>query len=164
MAEHILSKLLLVEDDLGLQRQLAWTFDDFEVLRAEDRVTAQEGLDREPPSVVLLDLGLPPDADGPSEGLATLQAVLRASPESKVIMMSGQTEREFALKAVALGAYDFYQKPICTDEIRLIVGRAQRLYELERENRKLARAQGAAPLPGVLTSNPAMLETCRDIA
>jgi two-component system NtrC family response regulator len=164
MAEHVPPKLLLVEDDLGLQRQLAWTFDDFEVLRAEDRVTAKEVLDREQPSVVLLDLGLPPDADGPSEGLATLQTVLRTSPESKVIMMSGQTEREFALKAVALGAYDFYQKPICMDEIRLIVGRAQRLYELEQENRRLARRHTGAPLPGVLTSNPAMLESCRDIA
>jgi two-component system, NtrC family, response regulator len=113
---------------------------------------------------VLLDLGLPPDADGPSEGLATLQAVLQASPESKVIMMSGQTEREFALKAVALGAYDFYQKPIAEDEIRLIVGRAQRLFELEQENRKLAQRQAETPLPGILTSNPEMLEICRDIA
>jgi two-component system NtrC family response regulator len=164
MAEHLTPKLLLVEDDLGLQRQLAWTFEDFKVLRAGDRATAEEVLDREQPSVVLLDLGLPPDADGPSEGLATLQAVLRSSPESKVIMMSGQTEREFALKAVALGAYDFYQKPISLDEIRLIVGRAQRLYELEQENRRLSRRQDGAPLPGVLTSNPAMLELCRDIA
>src|SRR3546814_2866116 len=93
MAERKPPKLLLVEDDLGLQRQLAWTFDDFEVFRAGDRTAAVDVLERERPSVVLLDLGLPPDADGPSEGLATLQAVLRASPESKVIMMSGQTER-----------------------------------------------------------------------
>ncbi|WP_193369786.1 PEP-CTERM-box response regulator transcription factor [Pelagibius marinus] len=164
MAEHKRPKLLLVEDDQGLQRQLAWAFDDFEVLKAEDRPTAEAVLDQEKPSVVLLDLGLPPDADGPSEGLATLQAVLRASPDSKVIMMSGQTEREFALKAVALGAYDFYQKPLSVDEIRLIVGRAQRLYELEQENRRLARHQGGTPLPGVLTSNPAMLEVCSDIA
>jgi two-component system, NtrC family, response regulator len=164
MADQKRSKLLLVEDDLGLQRQLAWTFDDCEVFRAQDRATAEAVLDRERPSVVLLDLGLPPDADGPSEGLATLQAVLQASPESKVIMMSGQTEREFALKAVALGAYDFYQKPIAEDEIRLIVGRAQRLFELEQENRKLAQRQAETPLPGILTSNPEMLEICRDIA
>ncbi|HEY9550019.1 MAG TPA: PEP-CTERM-box response regulator transcription factor [Kiloniellaceae bacterium] len=164
MAERKSPKLLLVEDDLGLQRQLAWTFDDFEVLRADSRASAEQALERERPSVVLLDLGLPPDADGPSEGLATLQAVLRASPESKVIMMSGQTEREFALKAVALGAYDFYQKPISVDEIRLIVGRAQRLFELEQENRKLARRQTGTPLPGVVTTNPEMLELCRDIA
>src|SRR3546814_12963007 len=126
MAERNPPKLLLVEDDLGLQRQLAWAFDDFEVFRASDRASAEAVLNRERPSVVLLDLGLPPDADRPSEGLATLQSVLRGSPESKVIMMSGQTERDFALKAVALGAYDFYQKPIALDEIPLIVGRAQR--------------------------------------
>src|SRR3546814_4952780 len=101
MAERNPPKLLLVEDDLGLQRQLAWAFDDFEVFRASDRASAEAVLSRERPSVVLLDLGLPPDADGPSEGLATLQSVLRGSPESKVIMMSGQTERDFALKAVA---------------------------------------------------------------
>ena len=157
-------KLLLVEDDVGLQSQLAWTFEDFEVLKAQDRAGAEGILKREKPSVILLDLGLPPDADGPSEGLATLQAVLRASPDSKVIMMSGQTEREFALRAVALGAYDFYQKPISVDEIRLIVGRAQHVFELEQENRRLAQRSTATPLPGVLTSNPEMLEACQDVA
>ncbi len=157
------SKLLLVEDDLGLQRQLAWTFEDFEVLRAEDRATAENVLKREKPSVILLDLGLPPDADGPSEGLATLQAALRASPESKVIMMSGQTEREFALKAIALGAFDFYQKPISVDEIRLIVGRAQHVFELEQDNRRLAQRTTGGPLPGFVTTNPQMLEACQDI-
>src|ERR1700754_3278021 len=122
MRDHKRPKLLLVEDDLGLQRQLAWTFEDFEVFRAGDRTAAENVLKREKPSVILLDLGLPPDADGPSEGLAALQSALRASPDSKVIMMSGQTERAFALKAVALGAYDFYQKPISVEEIQLIVG------------------------------------------
>ena len=164
MADQKKPHLLLVEDDNGLQKQLAWAFDDFEVSRASDRASAQAVLDQERPSVVLLDLGLPPDADGPSEGLATLRAVLQASPESKVIMMSGQTDREFALKAVALGAYDFYQKPIAIDEIRLIVSRAQRLFELEQENHRLAQGQAGTPLPGVLTSNPQMLEVCRDIA
>lgn len=156
-------KLLIVEDDLGLQRQLAWTFEDFEVFRAENRATAEDVLKRERPSVILLDLGLPPDADGPSEGLATLQAALRALPDSKIIMMSGQTEREFALKAVALGAYDFYQKPISVDDIRLIVGRAQHVFDLEQENRRLAQRSSGATLPGVLTSNPEMLEACQDI-
>jgi two-component system, NtrC family, response regulator len=157
-------KLLIVEDDAGLQRQLAWTFEDFEVFKAEDRVAAETVVKRERPSVILLDLGLPPDADGPSEGLATLQAALRASPDSKVIMMSGQIEREFALKAVALGAYDFYQKPISVEEIQLIVGRAQHLFELEKENRRLNQRPNGAALPGVVTSNPEMLETCQDIA
>ena len=163
MPDHKRPKLLLVEDDAGLQRQLAWAFEDFEVLRAGDRVAAESTLQRDKPSVILLDLGLPPDADGPSEGLATLQAALRASPDSKVIMMSGQTEREFALKAVALGAYDFYQKPISVDELRLIVARAQHVFELEQENRRLAQRPTGIPIPGVLTSNPEMLEACQDI-
>lgn len=163
MRDNKRPKLLLVEDDLGLQRQLAWTFEGFEVFKAEDRAAAENVLKREKPSVILLDLGLPPDADGPSEGLATLQAALRASPDSKVIMMSGQTEREFALKAVALGAYDFYQKPISVDEIQLIVGRAQHVFELEQDNRRLAQRSVATPLPGFLTSNPEMLEACQDI-
>src|SRR5215510_10304015 len=150
MRDQKRSKLLLIEDDVGLQKQLAWTFADFEVLRAHDRATAENVLKRDKPSVILLDLGLPPDADGPSEGLATLQSALRASPDSKVIMMSGQTEREFALKAIALGAFDFYQKPISVDEIRLIVGRAQHVFELEQENRRLAQRTNAAALPGVL--------------
>jgi two-component system NtrC family response regulator len=164
MAELKRPKLLIVEDDAGLQRQLAWTFENFEVFKAGDRAAAENVLKREKPSVILLDLGLPPDADGPSEGLATLQAALRTSPDSKVIMMSGQTEREFALKAVALGAYDFYQKPISVDEIQLIVGRAQRLFELEQENRRLAQRPNGGALPGVITSNPEMLEACQDIS
>ena len=164
MADLKRPKLLLVEDDAGLQRQLAWTFEDFEVFKADDRMTAENVVKREKPSVILLDLGLPPDSDGPSEGLATLQAALRASPESKVIMMSGQTEREFALKAVALGAYDFYQKPISVDEIRLIVARAQHVFQLEQENRKLAQRSLGVPIPGVITSNPEMLRACQYIA
>src|SRR3546814_911320 len=97
MAERNPPKLLLVEDDLGLQRQLAWAFDDFEVFRASDRASAEAVLSRERPSVVLLDLGLPPDADGPSEGSATLRAGLGGSAESKVVMMSGRYERDVSL-------------------------------------------------------------------
>ena len=149
MAEPIPPKLLLVEDDPGLRRQLAWAFDDYEVLTAEDRASAEKVLDTEQPPVVLMDLGLPPDPDGPSEGLATLQSVLRASPATKVIIMSGQTERDYALKAVALGAYDFYQKPIDVDEIKLIVDRAQRLYKLEEENARLQQRTGARACPAL---------------
>jgi len=164
MAELTPPKLLLVEDDPGLRRQLAWAFDDYEVLTAEDRVSAEKVLETERPPVVLMDLGLPPDPDGPSEGLATLQSVLRASPATKVIIMSGQTERDYALKAVALGAYDFYQKPIDVDEIKLIVDRAQRLFKLEEENRGLLRRSGGSTLPGVVTSNPEMLKICDEVA
>lgn len=104
-------KLLIVEDDEGIQRQLRWSFEDYEVLIAGDRASAIEILRAEEPKVVTLDLGLPPDPDGATEGLATLEEILSLSPDTKVIMVSGNEERQNAMQAVALGAYDFYQKP-----------------------------------------------------
>ncbi len=103
------SALLIVEDDPGLQKQLRWSFEDYGVAVAGDRDSALAQLTKKRPQVVLLDLGLPPDPDGPSAGLALLQAILQTAPATKVIMMSGQTDRDYALKAIALGAYDFYQ-------------------------------------------------------
>src|SRR3546814_16287044 len=137
MAERNPPKLLLVEDDLGLQRQLAWAFDDFEVFRASDRASAEAVLSRERPSVVLLDLGLPPDADGPSEGLATLQSVLRGSPERKVLMMSGQNARDFALQAMAPVAHDFNKKPIELDGLPHSVERTPRTPNPGQDTRQL---------------------------
>jgi two-component system NtrC family response regulator len=115
------------------------------------------------PQAVLLDLGLPPDPDGPSVGMAILQAILQTAPATKVIMMSGQTDRAYALKAIALGAYDFYQKPITIDEVQLIVARAQRLYQLEAENRQLAKARGGEALPGFITTHPELLRLCDEL-
>src|SRR3546814_2583696 len=131
--------LLIVEDDSGLQKQLRWSFEDYEVAVANDQESALAQLAKTRPQVVLLDLGLPPDPDGPSAGMAILQAVLQAAPTTKVIMMSGQTDRAYAIKAIALGAYDFYQKPIKVEEIQLIVNRAQTLHQLELENRQLVK-------------------------
>ena len=105
-------KLLIVEDDLGLQRQMAWTFEDYEVVRAVDRESALALVASAAPPVITLDLGLPPDPDGGSEGLATLERIRQVSPHAKVIVVTGSDEREHALKAISLGAYDFYQKPI----------------------------------------------------
>ncbi|MEQ9606386.1 MAG: sigma 54-interacting transcriptional regulator, partial [Kiloniellaceae bacterium] len=155
--------LLIVEDDSGLQKQLRWSFEDYTVAVANDQASALAQLAKIQPQVVLLDLGLPPDPDGPSAGLAVLQAVLQAAPATKVIMMSGQTDRAYALKAIALGAYDFYQKPIKVEEIQLIVRRAQRLYELEAENRQLTGARGGEALPGFVTTHPALLELCDEL-
>ncbi|MBL0967473.1 MAG: response regulator, partial [Blastomonas sp.] len=110
-----LPRLLVVEDDAGLQRQLKWAFDDFEVLCAGDRASAIDLLRYEEPDVVTLDLGLPPDPDGVSEGFATLAEILRLKPDTKVIIASGHGERQSARDAIAQGAYDFYRKPVEID-------------------------------------------------
>ncbi len=156
-------KLLIVDDEPGIRRQLKWAFDGVDVQLAEDRKSAIAKQAESPGSVVLLDLGLPPNQDGPSEGLATLKAIMEKTPHAKVIVMTGQTERDYALKSIALGAYDFYAKPLDLDEVTLIVERAFLLYELEEENRRLQAAQGAGALPGLLTNSPAMKEVCTSI-
>jgi two-component system NtrC family response regulator len=157
------SKLLVVDDDQGLRGQLRWAFDDREVLLAGDRREALAEVKKEKPSVVLLDLGLPPDPHGPTEGLATLEGILSLAPETKIIVMSGQTQRDYAVQAVARGAYDFYQKPIEIETLGLIVRRAFHLFSLEDENRTLMRSAAKMPLPGLVTANPKMLEICQQL-
>ncbi|MBI5751629.1 MAG: PEP-CTERM-box response regulator transcription factor [Hydrogenophilales bacterium] len=154
--------LLLVEDDLGLQKQLKWSFDDLEVVIAGDREAALAAVRRYEPPVVTLDLGLPPDADGATEGLATLEQILALAPSTKVIVVSGNQDRANAVKAVALGAYDFYHKPIEPDILRLIVNRALHLHQLEAENRKLQVRQGTA-LQGIITGSAVMQKICRTV-
>lgn len=154
--------LLLVEDDLGLQKQLKWSFDDLEVVIAGDREAALAAVRRYEPPVVTLDLGLPPDADGATEGLATLEQILALAPSTKVIVVSGNQDRANAVKAVALGAYDFYQKPIEPEILRLIVNRALHLHQLEAENRKLQVRQGTA-LQGVITGSVVLQKICRTV-
>ncbi len=155
--------LLIVDDDEGLRRQLSWAFDDCEVIVAGDRQSAL-GLVREHhPPVVVLDLGLPPDPHGPTEGMAVLQAILAQEPATKVIVMSGQTQREYAVQAVARGAYDFYQKPIEIETLNLIVQRAYHLHSLEEENRRLQGVDVRTALPGLITTNTDMLRLCEEI-
>ncbi|WP_040406135.1 PEP-CTERM-box response regulator transcription factor [Ectothiorhodospira sp. PHS-1] len=155
--------LLLVEDDPGLLSQLRWCFDDFEVLTAQNRDEAIAQLRRGEPSVVTLDLGLPPDPGGATEGLATLEQILSLAPETKVVVVTGNNDRDNAVRAVALGAYDFYQKPVDADFLNLIVKRAHRLFELEAENRRLSARQATEPLPGLIAASPEMLKVCRTV-
>jgi putative PEP-CTERM system response regulator len=150
-------KLLIVEDDAGLQRQLRWAYDDYEVVVAGDRREAIDAVRAEEPAVVTLDLGLPPDPDGVSEGFATLAEILRLKPDTKVIVASGHGARESALRAIAEGAWDFYQKPIDIDALGLIVARAFHVHALEEENRRLATASREA-LGGLITAAPEMLK------
>tara|TARA_R110001599_G_scaffold353742_2_gene596073 strand:+ start:56046 stop:57410 length:1365 start_codon:yes stop_codon:yes gene_type:complete len=155
--------LLVVEDDKGLQSQLRWAFEDFEVVISGDREDAIAQLRRVEPGVVLLDLGLPPDPGGVTEGLATLQEILSLTPETKIIVVTGDNDRANAVKAIALGAYDFYQKPADPEILGLIVERAYRVYELELENRRLQQYQRESPLSGIIAASPKMLEVCRTV-
>jgi two-component system NtrC family response regulator len=155
--------LLVVEDDLGIQDQLRWCFDRYEVVIAGNRVSAMEQLRRHQPSVVTLDLGLPPDADGISEGLATLEEIVATSPDTKVIVVTGQNDRENAVRAVGSGAYDFYHKPIDADILGMIVNRAYRLRELEMENRDLVQQKADHTVGGVVACSPEMVKVCRTV-
>ena len=134
--------LLIVEDDAGLQAQLKWAWPDFNVVIAGDRSSALAALRADEPPVVTLDLGLPPDPDGTSEGFAVLDEIMALKPDTKVIVASGHGARESALQAIARGAYDFYQKPVDIEALGLIVRRALQLHRIEAENRQLAARSG----------------------
>jgi len=161
----LLPKLLIVEDDAGLQAQLKWAYEDFEVVVAGDRPTALALLRSEMPDVVTLDLGLPPDPDGTSEGFAVLDEIMALKPDTKVIVASGHGARESALQAIARGAYDFYQKPVDIDALGHIVRRALQLHRLEDENRRLAsRVEKDEKVLGrLITAAPEMIRVARTI-
>ena len=156
-------KLLIVEDDEGLQSQLKWCFDDYDVLIADTRQAAIDELRRHEPAVVLQDLGLPPDAEGVTEGLKSLEEILRLAPGTKVIVVTGHGDQDNAVKAVGLGAYDFYQKPVDTDTLQLLVSRAFHIADLENENRRLLANNGHSPLDGIVAASESMLHVCRMI-
>lgn len=156
-------KLLIVEDDSGLQSQLRWSFDDFDVAVAEDRETTLAQLRRFEPSVVTLDLGLPPDPGGVLEGFRALEEILALAPGTKVIVVTGHNDRTNAMRAIEMGAYDFFEKPIDPDLLGISVSRAARLHEIEQENLRLKLSQGNVALDGLIASSPEMLKVCRVI-
>ena len=156
-------KLLVVEDDEGLQRQLKWSYEDYQVLAAGDRASAIEALRAHEPAVVTLDLGLPPDPDGVSEGFAALEEILRLKPDTKVIVASGHGARQSAQRAILTGAYDFYQKPVDFDELGMIVKRAFHLFDIEAENRHLHTLGSETILGGLITASPTMIKVARMI-
>ncbi|MEP7282307.1 MAG: PEP-CTERM-box response regulator transcription factor [Rubrivivax sp.] len=153
--------LLIVEDDLALQKQIKWSLDRFESVTAFDRDSALVAVRRHQPAVVTMDLGLPPDADGTSEGFKLLEQLLEIDPHAKVIVLTGQNDQANALRAVALGAYDFFAKPFEPELLGLTIDRAFRLFELQTENRRLQATQHPEPLAGLLTRDEAMLALCR---
>lgn len=150
--------LLVVEDDAGLQRQLRWAYEDYEVVIAGDRESAIAAVRAHRPAVVTLDLGLPPDADGATEGFATLDEIMAIAPHTKVIVASGHGARESARRAIAQGAFDFYQKPVDIDELGFLVGRAFHVAQLEAENRRMAANHKAGPMENLVTGAPEMLK------
>jgi two-component system NtrC family response regulator len=155
--------VLVVEDDPGLSKQLKWSLDGYETAFAADRPEAIASLRRHEPSVVLLDLGLPPDAEGVTEGFETLREILSLAPQTKVIVVTGNADRDNALKAVRFGAFDFYQKPVDVEVLKLLVDRAARMAALERENRRLAMLPERSPIAGIIAADEAMLKLCRTI-
>jgi two-component system, NtrC family, response regulator len=162
MADKKIS-LLILEDDEGLRRQYRWALPEYDLHLAESRPQAIASFRSVMPPIAILDLGLPPDPDGASEGLATLEALREISPDSKFIIATGNELREHALRAVELGAYDFYQKPIDIDVLRIIVSRALRLHELEAENKRLAANASQSRIDGIIGTSDAMQNLVRVI-
>ncbi|MBL8449943.1 MAG: PEP-CTERM-box response regulator transcription factor [Dechloromonas sp.] len=155
--------LLVVEDDPALQKQIKWSFDQYDVVTASDRESALAQLKRHQPAVVTMDLGLPPDPDSVSEGFRLLEQMVAAEPDIKVIVLTGQNDQTNALRAVALGAYDFFAKPFEPDLLALTVDRAFRLYDLQKENQRLHAMRQPDALNGLITRDPEMLRLCRTI-
>ncbi|MCC5887230.1 MAG: PEP-CTERM-box response regulator transcription factor [Gammaproteobacteria bacterium] len=155
-------RLLVVEDDAGLQTQLRWCFDDsIEVSIADDRTSAIAAFRRDQPQVVTLDLGLPPDPGGATVGFEILRELQELAPNTHVIVITGREEHEHAVKAIAQGAFDYYQKPIDADTLNFVVERAFRIAELEAENARLQSQAQRSPLEGVIAASEPMLRIAR---
>ncbi len=163
MTTEKMRALLIVEDDLALQKQIKWSLDRFESVVANDRESALIQLRRHSPAVVTMDLGLPPDPDSVSEGFKLLEQILAVDADTKVIVLTGQNDRANALRAVAIGAYDFFAKPFEPELLNLTVERAFRLAELQAENRRLQAMHQPDALAGLMTRDPGMLRVCRTI-
>ena len=138
-----LEKLLIVDDSSEIRKQLKWGLGkEYRILLAESVDEALKLFEQHAPKVVTLDLGLPPDIDGASEGLRCLQQMLQKRPTGKIIVLSGNENHANALTAVDMGAYDYYHKPIDLDELKIILSRAFHVAGLEEENRRLQASAG----------------------
>ena len=155
-------RLLIIEDDPGLQSQLRWCFEDEEILLAENEEIALAHIRRSEPQVVTLDLGLPPDPGGTTVGFELLEKILCLLPHTKIIVVTGREEKDNAVRAIGMGAYDFYQKPVDADILKLIVDRAFRLHQLELDNKALTKARSTS-IDGLITSCSNMLSVCRTV-
>lgn len=154
--------LLIVEDDKGLQTQLKWHFSDYHVVLAANQKDAITAIRLHEPKVMIQDLGLPPDADGVTQGFELLQQALQLNPHLKIIVMTGNEGNEHAMEAIKLGSYDFYTKPVEPDTLDLIVQRAFHIHHLEEQNRQLSQQQSSM-LTGFIASDTKMLKICNMI-
>ncbi|GAB4388023.1 MAG: PEP-CTERM-box response regulator transcription factor [Thermodesulfovibrionales bacterium] len=164
-----MENLLVIDDNEEIRTQLKWGLGkDYSVHLAEDAGKGLSLFGKLRPKAVVLDLGLPPHEDSTEEGFRFLEAALRERPHTKVVVVTGDEQRESALKAVGMGAYDYYQKPVDLKELKVIIQRAFHLYNIEEENRKLQGAlRRSSELEGMMGQCPAMLEvfsTIRKIA
>jgi two-component system NtrC family response regulator len=133
-----MEKLLIVDDNNDIRKQLKWGLSkDYTVLSAGNAKEALAFFRKHQPKVVVLDLGLPPHESESAEGFRCLEEILADAPNTKVIIITGNDERKTTLKAVQMGAYDFYQKPVNLDELKVIINRAFHLYNIEEENLRL---------------------------
>ncbi len=150
-------RLLIVDDDETIRTQMRWALaTDYEVLLAEDRVGALEMFNSSRPAVTMLDLGLPPRPNEPDEGLAALSGLLALDSSAKVIIISGQEEKENAIRAVGAGAYDFLCKPVDLEELRLLLRRCFYVTELEREYREMEQSFRLEVFEGMLGASEQM--------
>jgi len=161
-------KLLIVDDDEEIRTQMKWALaKDYEVLQAEDRPTAIDKFRSDHPAVVLLDLGLPPHPGNPEEGLATLSDLLAVDRSAKIIIVTGQGEKEVALRAVGAGAYDFLTKPVEMDEVKFLLKRCFHIAQLEKEFREMQQLLQGDGFEGMLGSSAAVrtvFESIRKVA
>ena len=149
--------LLIVEDDEDVRTQMKWALvADYEVVLAGDRAGAVAALTANRPTVTVLDLGLPPRPNDPEEGLATLSSLLAVDPLAKVIIVSGQGEKQNAIRAVGAGAYDFLCKPVDVDELKLVLQRSVYVAELEQEYRAMQHGRRAEVFEDMLGASPQM--------
>jgi two-component system NtrC family response regulator len=164
-----MSQILIIEDDPDIQTQVKWGLsEEFTILQASNRASALQLFNKNSPPVVILDLGLPPDENGASEGFYCLQEILKKAPETKVIIVTGNSDRQNALKAIQMGAYDYYLKPININEIKIIIQRAFYLSEIEHENRRLHmllnKEKGFAGMIGQSLGMQKVFETIQKVA
>jgi len=156
-------RLLIVEDDPALQKQMQWAFDQYETIVASDRESAIAQVRRYEPAVITMDLGLPPNPDDASEGLRLLEDLHSLIPDTKTIVLTGQNDRANALRAIGVGAYDFCTKPFEPELLAWTIERAFRVHELQEENARLLAVQESPATSGIITRDPAMLRMCRTI-
>ncbi len=152
-------RLLIVEDDESIRTQMKWALAaDYEVFQAGDRASGLEVVKKEHPAVVTLDLGLPPSPGTTEEGFQALSEILEEDKLVKVVIITGQGEKDHALKAVGQGAYDFFCKPVQIDELKVVLRRAFHLSQIESEHSQLQQRLSAGSFEGMLGTSPKMQE------